>query len=95
VAIEGHTDDVNDDAANMDLSNRRAASVLRWLTDHGIAATRLEAHGFGETRPVRPIAGLRRRALRDARAMNRRVEFRIVDPAIAAPTPTVPPTPHP
>ncbi|MBI5513076.1 MAG: OmpA family protein [Deltaproteobacteria bacterium] len=95
VAIEGHTDDVNDDAANLDLSNRRAASVLRWLTEHGIEATRLEAHGFGETRPVRQIAGLRRRALREARALNRRVEFRIVDPAIAAPTPAVPATPHP
>ncbi len=80
VSVEGHTDDVGDDASNMDLSNRRAASVMRWLTENGIDAGRLEAHGFGETRPLRPIAGLRGRRLRDAQAINRRVEFRITDP---------------
>ncbi len=83
VSVDGHTDDVGDDASNMDLSNRRAQSVVRWLTTNGIAADRLEAHGFGETRPVRPIAGLRRRQLRDAQATNRRVEFNILDPAPA------------
>jgi outer membrane protein OmpA-like peptidoglycan-associated protein len=86
VAVEGHTDDANDDASNLDLSNRRAASVLRYLVEHGIDAGRLEAHGFGEARPLRPITDargrpLRRRALNEARAANRRVEFRIVDPA--------------
>ncbi len=83
VSVDGHTDDVGDDASNLDLSNRRAASVVRWLTSNGIAADRLEAHGYGETRPLRPIAGLRRRALRDAQATNRRVEFNILDPAPA------------
>ncbi len=80
VSIEGHTDDVGDDAGNMDLSNRRAASVLRWLTEHQVEAGRLESHGFGETRPLRPVDGLRGRAQRDARAQNRRVDFRIAEP---------------
>lgn len=80
VSIEGHTDDQNDDASNLDLSNRRAHNVMQWLVSHGVEATRLEAHGFGETRPLRPIDGLRGRALRSARATNRRVEFRITDP---------------
>jgi outer membrane protein OmpA-like peptidoglycan-associated protein len=80
VSIEGHTDDVGEDAANMDLSNRRATSVLCWLTANGIDAGRLEAHGFGESRPVQPIAGLRSRRLREAQATNRRVEFQITDP---------------
>jgi outer membrane protein OmpA-like peptidoglycan-associated protein len=84
VSIEGHTDDIGDDARNMDLSNRRTQSVLRWLVEHGVEATRLEAHGFGETRPLVPItAAMPRRALRTAQARNRRVEFRIVDPAPA------------
>lgn len=74
VAIEGHTDDVGDDAFNLDLSRRRAESVMRWLVEHGVEASRLEAAGFGETRPVRP--GTRRRD----REANRRVEFRVIDP---------------
>ncbi len=80
VSVEGHTDDVGEDAANLDLSNRRAASVVRWLTQNGIDAARMEAHGFGEARPVQPITGLRGRRLRAAQATNRRVEFRITDP---------------
>jgi outer membrane protein OmpA-like peptidoglycan-associated protein len=76
VAIEGHTDDVGDDAANMTLSQRRADSVVRWLTTTGrVEATRLTAQGFGESRPLAPgtTAAIR--------ARNRRVEFRIVDVA--------------
>ncbi|MBL8683387.1 MAG: OmpA family protein [Myxococcales bacterium] len=78
VSVEGHTDDVGNDARNMSLSQRRAWSVVEYIHGHGIAANRLRAQGFGETRPLRPIEGLRGRALRDARAQNRRVEFRIV-----------------
>ncbi len=77
VAIDGHTDDVGDDAFNMDLSRRRAQSVRGWLGQHGIEASRLSSDGFGETRPLAPTTGLRRRALNAARAQNRRVEFRI------------------
>jgi outer membrane protein OmpA-like peptidoglycan-associated protein len=78
VSIEGHTDDVGNDARNMTLSQRRAWSVVEFIHARGIDAPRLRAVGFGETRPLRPITGLRGRALRDARAQNRRVEFRIV-----------------
>jgi outer membrane protein OmpA-like peptidoglycan-associated protein len=81
VSVEGHTDDVGPDARNMGLSERRAQSVLRWLVEHGVEAARLEAHGFGETRPLVNPAGLRARAQRDARAQNRRVDFRILDGA--------------
>jgi outer membrane protein OmpA-like peptidoglycan-associated protein len=74
VSIEGHTDDAGDDARNLDLSQRRATSVMAWLVRHGIAANRLEAHGFGETHPIAPNTDA------TGRAQNRRVEFRIVDP---------------
>ncbi|MDX1394388.1 MAG: OmpA family protein [Gemmatimonadota bacterium] len=53
IAIEGHTDSDGDDAHNMDLSQRRADSVKRYLVDeYGIDDGRLETAGFGETMPA-------------------------------------------
>jgi outer membrane protein OmpA-like peptidoglycan-associated protein len=75
VRIEGHTDDRGRDAANLDLSRRRAASVTRWLVEHGIEPARLEAWGCGEVHPMEDNASA------DGRQANRRVEFHIVDPA--------------
>lgn len=40
------------DAYNQKLSERRAASVVDWLIAHGVKAKRLEAVGWGESRPV-------------------------------------------
>lgn len=71
VAIEGHTDVRGDDAYNQALSQRRAESVRTWLTDHGVAASRLTATGAGESRPVRMG-----HTEADHQA-NRRVEIRI------------------
>lgn len=70
--INGHTDSVGDDAKNLDLSQRRADAVKKYLTDKGIASSRLAAKGYGETLPVadnNTAAG---------RAKNRRVEFKVV-----------------
>jgi len=90
VSVEGHTDDVGDEAANLSLSQRRAASVVNWLTSHGIDASRLTSTGFGETRPVTPGT------TNAIRARNRRVEFRIVSDADAqAPAPAATPAPAP
>lgn len=76
VSVEGHTDDAGPDDRNLDLSRRRAASVVRWLTTRGrIEAGRLTSEGFGETRPL--VQG----TTPAARAQNRRVEFRIVTDA--------------
>jgi outer membrane protein OmpA-like peptidoglycan-associated protein len=74
VSIEGHTDDVADGDYNLELSERRAINVMAWLVRHGVEAERLEAHGFGETRPLVPAVS------DEARATNRRVEIRITDP---------------
>ena len=74
VRIEGHTDDRGRDAANLLLSRARAASVRRWLVEHGVAAERLEAWGCGELHPI--ATGGRRRD----RQANRRVEFFVVEP---------------
>jgi outer membrane protein OmpA-like peptidoglycan-associated protein len=73
--VEGHTDDRGRDAANLDLSRRRAASVMRWLVEHGVDASRLEAWGCGELHPVEA------NSTADGRQANRRVEFHIVAPA--------------
>lgn len=53
--IEGHTDSDGDAAYNQQLSERRAAAVLEGLVNgHGVARQRLNARGFGESRPLRP-----------------------------------------
>lgn len=69
VSVDGHTDDVGDDATNLRLSRRRALAVVRWLVRHGIDERRLEARGFGARQPL--VAG----TTEEARSKNRRVEF--------------------
>ena len=61
--IDGHTDARGPDAYNMDLSNRRAESVVRYLESLGIPRSRLEAQGHGETSPRvdDPFAAINRR----------------------------------
>ena len=72
VEVAGHTDNVGTPAANLALSQRRAQTVLDYLTSHGIAAARLRAKGYGETKP---LAGNDSEA---TRAQNRRIELRIL-----------------
>lgn len=51
--IEGHTDDIGSDEDNLTLSQRRAESVVAYLVDtFRIAPSRLQAVGYGETRPL-------------------------------------------
>jgi OmpA-OmpF porin, OOP family len=70
VKIIGHTDSDGADAANLDLSKRRADSVKNELAGtFGIDASRIETEGMGETKPVAPNDTPVNKAL------NRRVEF--------------------
>lgn len=75
ITIEGHTDDVPIKNAqfpsNWELSAVRATTVLRLFADAGVAATRLTAIGYADTRPVEP------NVLADGRARNRRVSILI------------------
>jgi outer membrane protein OmpA-like peptidoglycan-associated protein len=48
VRIEGHTDSRGSEAHNKQLSQRRAEAIRRWLAQHGVEASRLEAVGRGE-----------------------------------------------
>ena len=52
IEIQGHADERGDDDHNMDLTERRAASVKKYLTDRGVEDNRLQSHGYGETKPV-------------------------------------------
>lgn len=72
VRIEGHTDNVGADDANLTLSRDRANSVLEYFVQQGIDRNRVEAEGYGASRPIAP--NLTRRG----REQNRRVEFHIL-----------------
>ena len=68
ISIDGHTDSTGNPAHNLDLSKRRAASVMAALAADGIEAGRMTSQGFGQTKPI---------ASNDneiGRAQNRRVE---------------------
>ena len=52
IVIEGHTDSVGEDGYNLELSERRAVSVVAYLVERGIDAGRLEAVGKGEVDPA-------------------------------------------
>jgi outer membrane protein OmpA-like peptidoglycan-associated protein len=52
LAIEGHTDNVGDAAANQGLSEKRAAAVKAYLVEQGIPEARLKSAGFGASKPV-------------------------------------------
>ena len=79
VAVEGHTDNVPISGGayrdNWVLSTARATSVLSYLLDHDLRASRLSAAGYADQRPVRPNASPR------GRAANRRVEIVILSSA--------------
>lgn len=70
VQILGHTDSDGAESLNLDLSKRRAAAVKRALSnDFGIAESRIETDGRGQSQPVAP------NNTSEGKAQNRRVEF--------------------
>lgn len=70
--IDGFTDSLPTPGGNLQLSQRRAEAVLTWLAANGVAASRLQAVGFGDTDPVAPNTP-------DGQPLNRRVVV-IIDP---------------
>lgn len=71
--IAGHTDSIGSNQQNQVISERRAASVRKWLSDKGISPDRLRAVGYGETRPIVD------NDTAENRARNRRIEFTAVN----------------
>jgi outer membrane protein OmpA-like peptidoglycan-associated protein len=71
ITIAGHADSRGSDSYNMDLSQKRSLSVSNYLASHGVDAARLNAIGYGETRPIGD------NATAAGQSMNRRVEITI------------------
>jgi OmpA-OmpF porin, OOP family len=72
IEIAGHTDNAGPESYNMSLSERRARSVVRYLTEQGVDAKRINTLFFGESKP------LESNSTSEGRRKNRRVEFKIV-----------------
>jgi outer membrane protein OmpA-like peptidoglycan-associated protein len=70
--INGHTDDTGSDDFNQKLSERRAASVSKFLGSQSVATSRLTVAGFGEGQPKVENSSA------ENRAMNRRVEVVVI-----------------
>lgn len=69
--VLGHTDAIGTDVYNIDLSRRRALSVMRELIARGVRSSQLATVAIGKSQPVAP------NDTEEGRALNRRVEFMI------------------
>ena len=72
IEIVGHTDDVGDDAYNMDLSEQRATAVSQYLIEAGVDASKIVAVGAGESQPIAT------NTTEQGRTENRRVEVLVL-----------------
>jgi OOP family OmpA-OmpF porin len=72
IEVTGHTDSVGGREANRQLSEQRARSVVSFLAQQGVAATRVQSSGYGDTRPIVPNDS------ETNRAKNRRIEFKVL-----------------
>jgi outer membrane protein OmpA-like peptidoglycan-associated protein len=71
IEIQGHTDDLGDDAANLKLSEDRCKAVNDYLLSKGVDKANLSFKGFGETKPKASNTS------DENRAKNRRTEVKI------------------
>lgn len=71
--VSAHTDNVGSDTYNLNLSKRRANTVVNYLVNHGVERKRLSPVGYGESKP------LNKNADKEQREINRRVEFMILE----------------
>ncbi len=69
IVVEGHADSQGDDQHNLELSQARAEAVREYMIERGMAADRIVAKGYGETRPIADNGSA------EGRANNRRVEI--------------------
>ncbi|MDX5446988.1 MAG: OmpA family protein, partial [Bacteroidota bacterium] len=73
VEVQGHTDNEGSSAYNLQLSKKRAASVVDYLKSQGIASARMKSAGFGDTQPVAT------NETEEGRQANRRTEMKIIE----------------
>ncbi|WP_437918403.1 OmpA family protein [Sphingobacterium sp. LRF_L2] len=73
VRVDGHTDSTGEEGYNKWLSDKRAASVKKFLEDAGVSTGRISTKGFGQTKPVAD------NKTPEGRQKNRRVEVVILN----------------
>jgi len=71
--IAAHTDNMGSFEYNMNLSEKRAQSIVNYLVSKGISTYRLNGKGYGESRPIAS------NNTEEGRKMNRRIEFIIIN----------------
>jgi outer membrane protein OmpA-like peptidoglycan-associated protein len=79
IEMGSHTDSVASEAYNIDLSQRRAESTVNYLIRRGIDPKRLEAKGYGESKPIARNTNPDGTDNPRGRDRNRRTEFRILE----------------
>jgi chemotaxis protein MotB len=81
ITVEGHTDDTpistSQFPSNWELSTARAAAVVHFLLDQGVASQRLRAAGYADTFPVEPNRNSDGNAIPENQARNRRVVIKL------------------
>lgn len=79
IELGSHTDSVDTDDYNQRLSQRRAESAVAYIVQHGIAADRLVAKGYGESKPIARNTNPDGSDNPVGRQKNRRTEFKILE----------------
>lgn len=74
IVLNAHTDEQGSDKYNIQLSDKRAASVVKFLTENGIDGSRLTSKGWGESNPV-----FKNATTEDQHAANRRTTFQVTN----------------
>jgi len=78
IEIGAHTDNIGNGAYNLKLSQKRAKSVIKYISKQGVDIKRLQAKGYGKSEPIAPNNLPDGSDNPDGRAKNRRVTFKIL-----------------
>lgn len=78
VQMSANTDSIGSDSYNMDLSQRRAQSCVDYLISKGLPEARIQAKGYGESRPIAPNSMPDGSDNPEGRQLNRRTEFTVL-----------------
>nr|HPN39861.1 OmpA family protein [Melioribacteraceae bacterium] len=73
IEVQGHTDNIGSESSNQTLSEKRAQAVKNYLVARGVKADRIKTVGYGEKNPISD------NKTADGRAMNRRIEFKVIN----------------
>lgn len=79
IELGSHTDSVDTDSYNLDLSQRRANSAVNYIVQHGISPDRIVAKGYGESKPIARNTNPDGTDNPEGRQKNRRTEFKILE----------------